>query len=439
MKRLASSAAAIGLAALLTSCGGGGDSGSGVPLNASVYTGHYVGICSQVPNATNYETGAALYARMLITVASSSTATAPMETRLDFYDNAACSGEAIGVLRNNSWETALQLVSETMVNGARAHKVTLWLGHPGVPYQPGPTADTVIYGTTLRLKLPAVLVSRAYAREFWSLQGDNIYEGAAPLDANGFPTTLRSTPAGTKVASLPPLPEAPCAPENVYWYTHWGSCSARTMFSASKVTSTLVNIWGTVPGTAEFTCSNGRWSAPANAICGTALVQTICPAHTTTWTSGGNTCSGSVPATVYPSGWSAPTVSSVFVANSTPGYTGTKVLGCQSDGSWTVTYPGNCDVPPPPPPPPATPQELAQAKNCLACHTVLEPGYSADLPSFERIANHYRSSPPAAGVLEAKIKAGGAGTFGTTPMPANPQVTDADLAILVPWILAQPQ
>jgi len=39
--------------------------------------------------------------------------------------------------------------------------------------------------------------------------------------------------------------------------------------------------------------------------------------------------------------------------------------------------------------------------------------------------------------LEEKVKKGGAGSFGPIPMSPNPQVPDADIKLLVKWVLAQ--
>ncbi|EGI78095.1 cytochrome c class I [Hylemonella gracilis ATCC 19624] len=112
-------------------------------------------------------------------------------------------------------------------------------------------------------------------------------------------------------------------------------------------------------------------------------------------------------------------------------------MSCQNSGNWIPVVAGLCNTPPPPI---TDPVQLAQAKNCIACHAVTGTGYSASLPSFERIADRYRNNPPAAGVLESRVKSGSnSGFYGSFPMPANPQASDSDLAILIPWILSQPQ
>ena len=391
-------------------------------------------------NGTNYETGAALYVKMMFSVGGGNSASTSLVLRLDFFDDPSCTGQALGTLLNSNGNNALTLVSAMSVNGRPAHKLILRLGNASANYQAGPTADTVIYGTVLRLKLPRVLLTGFTVYDIWSLDNNDLYEGTFTYGPDGFPTGLLATPIDTKVAALPAVPEAPCRTQSMNWYSPWGNCWAQTAPRASRVMMQLTNTNGSYPGNAEFTCNNGLWSAPANDTCGTPPPSpTTCPAQTVTWTSGTLTCSGTAPLTVYPSSWTGSLMVAVF--NSTAGNLGNQVMGCQADGSWTVLYPGTCSVPPPPI---TDPLQLATVKNCLACHTVTNPGYTFGptgytFPSFQTIANYYRASPPAAGVLENKVKSGGVGVFGTTAMSANPQVSDADLAILIPWILAQPQ
>jgi len=451
LNRLISLAGTIGFSSLLISCGGGGGGGTSVgihsstnntvALKASVYSGDFVGTCFPIANASNYENDAALYAKTALSVGTGSAANAPLISRFDFFDNAACTGQALGTLPNNNGVNALTLVSATSINGRLAHKLTLSFGNTSVSYQAGPTADTVIYGTALRLKLPRVLFTGFTIYDLWSLDNNDLYEGNYTYGADGFPTGLLATPVDTKVATLPTVPEAPCGTQSMSWTSPWGSCQAQTTPKASRVTVQLTNTNSSTPGNAEFTCSNGQWSAPANDTCGAPPPSpTLCPAQTVTWTSGALTCSGTPPLTAYPSHWTGSL--NVLVPNSTVGNLGSQLMGCQADGSWTVLYPGTCSVPPPPPPPITDPLQLAQAKNCLACHTVSNPGYTFGpigytFPSFQTIATYYRARPPVAGVLENKVKAGGLGVFGAFSMPSNPQVSDADLAILIPWILAQ--
>ena len=77
-------------------------------------------------------------------------------------------------------------------------------------------------------------------------------------------------------------------------------------------------------------------------------------------------------------------------------------------------------------------KELAQAKNCLACHAVDNKVVG---PAFKQVAAKYAGDKAAPSKLAAKIMAGGSGVWGAIPMPANPQVKDAEAKQLVDWIL----
>jgi cytochrome c len=77
-------------------------------------------------------------------------------------------------------------------------------------------------------------------------------------------------------------------------------------------------------------------------------------------------------------------------------------------------------------------KELAQAKNCLACHSVDNKVVG---PAFKVVAAKYAGDKGAAATLATKIIAGGGGVWGAIPMPANPQVKDAEAKKLVAWIL----
>jgi len=78
-------------------------------------------------------------------------------------------------------------------------------------------------------------------------------------------------------------------------------------------------------------------------------------------------------------------------------------------------------------------QALATSKNCMACHAADKKLVG---PSFKDIAKKYAGDKSAADKLAAKVIKGGAGVWGPVPMPANPQVNDAEAHKLVAWILA---
>ncbi|WP_027013721.1 c-type cytochrome [Comamonas composti] len=79
-------------------------------------------------------------------------------------------------------------------------------------------------------------------------------------------------------------------------------------------------------------------------------------------------------------------------------------------------------------------QALAQSKNCMACHAVDKKLVG---PSYKEVATKYAGQKDAADKLAAKIVKGGSGVWGPVPMPANPQVSEAEAKKLVAWVLSQ--
>ena len=76
-------------------------------------------------------------------------------------------------------------------------------------------------------------------------------------------------------------------------------------------------------------------------------------------------------------------------------------------------------------------QALAQSKNCMACHTVDRKVVG---PAFRDVARRY-AGQDVTDKLAAKIRSGGADAWGPVPMPANPQVSDAESKRLAAWVL----
>jgi len=77
---------------------------------------------------------------------------------------------------------------------------------------------------------------------------------------------------------------------------------------------------------------------------------------------------------------------------------------------------------------------LLSANACIACHQLDQRAVG---PSFREVAKKYAGDASAAATLAAKIRRGGSGVWGAAPMPPNPGVADADLQLLVGWILQQ--
>jgi cytochrome c len=76
--------------------------------------------------------------------------------------------------------------------------------------------------------------------------------------------------------------------------------------------------------------------------------------------------------------------------------------------------------------------ELAQKKNCLACHAVDKKVIG---PAYKDVAAKYAGQKDAADKLAQKIQKGGSGVWGAVPMPANPQVNEAEAKQLATWVL----
>ena len=76
--------------------------------------------------------------------------------------------------------------------------------------------------------------------------------------------------------------------------------------------------------------------------------------------------------------------------------------------------------------------ELAQKKNCMACHATATKVIG---PSYKDVAAKYAGQPDAVAKLSQKILKGGSGVWGAVPMPANPQVSEAEAKQLAQWIL----
>ncbi|VVE22035.1 cytochrome C [Pandoraea fibrosis] len=75
---------------------------------------------------------------------------------------------------------------------------------------------------------------------------------------------------------------------------------------------------------------------------------------------------------------------------------------------------------------------LADKNGCLACHGVTDKKIG---PAFSEVATKYHGQSDATEKLVAKIRAGGAGNWGSMPMPPQAQVAETDVRTMVDWIL----
>lgn len=72
---------------------------------------------------------------------------------------------------------------------------------------------------------------------------------------------------------------------------------------------------------------------------------------------------------------------------------------------------------------------LAQKNACLACHAVDKKLVG---PAYQDVAKKYAGKNVVE--LAKSIKSGGAGKWGTVPMPAQTALSDADALTLAKWI-----
>jgi len=111
-------------------------------------------------------------------------------------------------------------------------------------------------------------------------------------------------------------------------------------------------------------------------------------------------------------------------------------------GSYLAKYRGQEPVPEPELPPeaqrwhPEDPKirELMTKRACLSCHTLERPLLG---PPFAVVAERYRNDPTAPAKLAKKIRAGGSGAWGSVAMPPNTGIPDAELNVLITWVLSR--
>jgi len=75
---------------------------------------------------------------------------------------------------------------------------------------------------------------------------------------------------------------------------------------------------------------------------------------------------------------------------------------------------------------------LVTSYSCVACHGMANKIVG---PGYKQVAAKYNGKSGAAEQLMDKIRKGGSGNWGATPMPPQPQVKDQDLKTIVEWIL----
>jgi cytochrome c len=76
--------------------------------------------------------------------------------------------------------------------------------------------------------------------------------------------------------------------------------------------------------------------------------------------------------------------------------------------------------------------QLAQKHVCLACHAVDKKLVG---PAYQDVAKKYAGQADAVDKVVESIRKGGAGKWGPVPMPAQAQLSEADVKTLATWIV----
>ncbi len=78
-------------------------------------------------------------------------------------------------------------------------------------------------------------------------------------------------------------------------------------------------------------------------------------------------------------------------------------------------------------------EALAKSKNCMACHAIDKKVVG---PAYKDVAKKYDGQADAVDKLAVKIMKGSSGVWGPVPMPANPQVSEAEAKKLAGWVMS---
>lgn len=81
----------------------------------------------------------------------------------------------------------------------------------------------------------------------------------------------------------------------------------------------------------------------------------------------------------------------------------------------------------------ASADELLTKRGCTACHAIDKKVVG---PAYNDVAAKYKGDTKAPAMLMDKVKKGGAGNWGSIPMPPNAAVPDAELKTMLTYILS---
>jgi cytochrome c len=81
-----------------------------------------------------------------------------------------------------------------------------------------------------------------------------------------------------------------------------------------------------------------------------------------------------------------------------------------------------------------SPAQKLAAADCKNCHL---PDRQVAGPSYRQIAAKYAATDAEVALLVYKVKHGGSGVWGATPMMAHPTLDESEIEIMVRWILTE--
>ncbi len=76
---------------------------------------------------------------------------------------------------------------------------------------------------------------------------------------------------------------------------------------------------------------------------------------------------------------------------------------------------------------------LAQKNSCTACHAADKKLIG---PAYQDVAKKYAGQKEATALVSDSVRKGGSGKWGAIPMPAQPNLSEADAKTLAEWILS---
>lgn len=78
-------------------------------------------------------------------------------------------------------------------------------------------------------------------------------------------------------------------------------------------------------------------------------------------------------------------------------------------------------------------QALLKQHNCIQCHGIDKKIIG---PAYTDVAKKYKGQKDAPALLAKRVKEGSKGVWGPVPMPPNAAASDADIKLLVEYVLS---